>query len=190
VGVISKEDAIAYGLSGPNLRSSGVDHDLRKKHPYLDYQNYDFDVPIGTNGDVYDRYLIRVEEIRQSVKILRQLADKCPTSGPTWVDDKRVRIPAKERVHNSMEALIHHFKFFMEGFDMPPGEAYSQTEGPNGEVGFYIISRGGPKAARMRIRAPSFYMFQGVDEMIKGQMIGDLVAAVGSVNIIAGELDR
>jgi len=128
-------------------------------------------------------------EIFESVRILRQIVDKMP-KGPIWADDKRVRIPEKERVYNSMESLIHHFKFFMEGFDVPEGEAYCPMEGPNGEMGFYAISRGGPKAYRLRIRAPSFFMFQPVDEMIKGENIADVIAVIGSVNIIAGELDR
>jgi len=192
VAVFTKEQAMAYSFTGPCARASNINIDLRRDQPNpgLKYDVVDFDIPIGTNGDVYDRYLIRVAEIKESVKILRQLADRCPTSGPVWVEDKRVKIPSKERVHHSMEALIHHFKFFMEGFDVPAGEAYTATEGPNGEVGFYVISRGGPKAARMRIRSPSFYMFQSLDEMVEGEMIGDLVAAMGSVNIIAGELDR
>jgi NADH:ubiquinone oxidoreductase subunit D len=131
-----------------------------------------------------------MEEVRQSVKILRQLVRKCPTKGPIWCDDKRVVIPEKERVYNSMEAMIHHFKFFMEGFKVPPGEAYTAIEGPNGEFGFYVVSRGGTNPWRLRVRAPSFYMYQGLDPMVKGQKIADLVAALGSINIIAGELDR
>ncbi len=192
VGVFTREQAMSYSFTGPCARASNINVDLRRDQPEpgLKYDVVDFDVPLGTNGDVYDRYLIRVAEVKESVKILRQLADRCPTSGPIWVDDKRIRIPDKTRVHNSMESLIHHFKFFMEGFNVPPGEAYTCLEGPNGEVGFYLISRGGPEAWRLRIRSPSFYLFQSLDEMIKGKMIGDLVSALGSINIIAGELDR
>ncbi len=192
VGVFTREQALAYSFTGPCARASNINIDLRRDQPepLLKYDEVEFDVPVATNGDVYDRYLIRIEEMRQSIRILKQLAAKCPTTGPIWVDDKRVVIPEKERVYNSMEAMIHHFKFFMEGFDAPPGEVYSQVEGPNGELGFYVVSRGGPNPYRMRVRAPSFYMYQSLDTMIKGQKLADLVAALGSINIIAGELDR
>ncbi|MGE4232095.1 MAG: NADH dehydrogenase (quinone) subunit D [Bacteriovoracia bacterium] len=192
VGAFTKQQALDYSFTGPCARASNINIDLRRDEPnnLLKYDEVAFDVPLGQNGDVYDRYLVRMEEIRQSVRILRQLADKTPTSGPIWCDDKRVVIPPKERVYNSMEALIHHFKFFMEGFDAPPGEAYSAIEGPNGEIGFYIVSKGGPQPWRTRVRAPSFYMYQGLDPMIKNQKIADMVAALGSINIIAGELDR
>lgn len=192
VGAFTREQALSYSFTGPCARASNINVDLRRDQPNpgLIYKGIEFDVPLSTNGDVYDRYLIRIQEVKESVRILRQLVDKCPTTGPIWADDKRVRIPEKSRVHNSMEAMIHHFKFFMEGFDVPPGEAYTCTEGPNGEIGFYIKSTGGPKPTRLRIRAPSFFLYQGLDEMVQGEMIGDLVAAMGSVNIIAGELDR
>lgn len=192
VGVFSKEQALAYSFTGPCARASNINIDLRRDmpDPLLKYDAVEFDVPIGKNGDVYDRYLIRMEEMRQSVRILRQLADKCPKTGPIWVDDKRVVIPPKDRVYNSMESMIHHFKFFMEGFNVPPGEAYSAIEGPNGEIGFYIVSKGGPQPWRTRVRAPSFWMYQSLDPMIQGEKIADLVAALGSINIIAGELDR
>jgi NADH-quinone oxidoreductase subunit D len=189
IGVFSKEDALRYSMTGPCLRASNVNWDLRRDMPYLAYRNVEFDVPVAKGGDVYDRYLVRMAEMHESVRILRQLIEKMP-EGPIWADDKRVRIPAKDRVATSMESLIHHFKFFMEGFDVPAGEAYCPMEGPNGEVGFYIVSKGGPKAYRLRIRAPSFFMFQPVPEMSKGQKIADLVSIIGSVNIIAGELDR
>lgn len=192
VGVFSREQALGYSFTGPCARASNLNIDLRRDQPepLLKYDEVEFEVPLGKNGDVYDRYLVRVEEIRQSVRILRQLSEKCPKTGPIWVDDKRVRIPDKSRVHSSMEALIHHFKFFMEGFDAPDGEAYSAIEGPNGEIGFYVVSKGGPKPWRMRVRAPSFYMYQALDPMIQGQKIADMVASLGSINIIAGELDR
>jgi NADH dehydrogenase I D subunit len=192
VGKFTKEQAMSYSFTGPCARASNINIDLRRDEPepMLKYGEVDFDVPLGSNGDVYDRYLVRMEEVRQSVRILRQLSRKCPTKGPIWCDDKRVVIPEKERVYNSMEAMIHHFKFFMEGFKVPPGEAYTAIEGPNGEFGFYVVSRGGVMPWRMRVRAPSFYMYQGLDPMIKGQKIADLVAALGSINIIAGELDR
>lgn len=192
IGAFSKEKAMAYAFTGPCARASGINIDLRRDQPEpgLVYDQVEFEVPLGTNGDVYDRYLVRIEEVRQSVRILRQLADKCPTSGPIWCNDKRVAIPDKSRVHSSMEALIHHFKFFMEGFDVPAGEAYTALEGPNGELGYYIVSRGGPMPWRLRVRAPSFYMYQSLDPMIKDTKIADLVASLGSINIIAGELDR
>jgi NADH dehydrogenase I D subunit len=189
VGVISKEDALKYSITGPCLRASGVDVDLRRDRPYYFYNEVDFDVVVGSNGDVYDRYLIRLEEMRQSVRILSQCIKRLP-NGPLWVDDKRVRIPDKLDVYTKMEVLIHHFKFFMEGIQVPKGEAYTCVEGPNGELGFYIVSRGGPKAWRMRIKSPSFMLFQAFENSVKGGKIPDAVAHLGSVNIIAGELDR
>jgi NADH dehydrogenase I D subunit len=189
VGVISKEDALKYSITGPCLRASGVDHDLRRDRPYYIYPDLDFDVVVGSNGDVYDRYLIRLEEMRQSIRILKQVNDRMP-SGPLWTADKRVQIPEKMDVYSKMEVLIHHFKIFMEGIDVPKGEAYSCVEGPNGELGFYIVSRGGPKAWRMRVKSPSFMLFQAFEASVKGGKIPDAVAHLGSVNIIAGELDR
>lgn len=192
VGVFTKEQALSYSFTGPCARASNINIDLRRDQPEssLKYDAVEFEIPLGKNGDVYDRYLVRMEEIRQSLRILKQLAEKTPTTGPIWTEDKRVVIPDKQRVYNSMEAMIHHFKFFMEGFDVPAGEAYTAVEGPNGEIGFYIISKGGPQPWRTRVRAPSFYLYQSLDPMIKGQKIADLVAALGSINIIAGELDR
>ncbi len=189
VGVVSKEDALKYSITGPCLRASGVDHDLRRDRPYYIYPELDFDVVVGSNGDVYDRYLVRLEEMRQSVRILQQVNDKMP-NGPLWVNDKRVQIPEKLDVYNKMEVLIHHFKIFMEGIDVPKGEAFTCVEGPNGELGFYIVSRGGPKAWRMRVKSPSFMLFQNFEASVKGGKIPDAVAHLGSVNIIAGELDR
>ena len=189
VGIISKEDALKYSITGPCLRASGVDHDLRRDRPYYVYPELDFDVVVGSNGDVYDRYLIRLEEIRQSVRILKQCNDRMP-KGPLWVNDKRVQIPDKMDVYTKMEVMIHHFKIFMEGIDVPKGEAFTCVEGPNGELGFYIVSRGGPKAWRMRVKSPSFMLFQSFEASVKGGKIPDAVAHLGSVNIIAGELDR
>lgn len=189
VGKLTREEALKFSITGPCLRASGVDMDLRRDRPYYGYGEVDFDVVVGSNGDVYDRYLVRLEEMRQSCRILRQCLKKIP-GGPIWVDDKRVRIPEKKDVYEKMEVLIHHFKIFMEGIDVPPGEGYSCVEGPNGELGFYIVSRGGPKAWRMRIKSPSFMLFQSFEHMIKGDKIPDAVASLGSVNIIAGELDR
>ena len=153
IGVITKEQAIAFGITGPNLRGSGVDHDLRKKHPYLDYEKYDFEVPIGTVGDCYDRYLVRLEEIRQSVRILEQVLDNLP-AGPINVVDGKNILPPKQAVLMKMEELIHHFILVTEGIDAPPGEVYFGAENPKGELGFYINSRGGGVPHRMKIRAP------------------------------------
>lgn len=189
VGIISKEDALSFSVTGPSLRASGIDHDLRRDRPYYAYNEVDFDVVVGSHGDVYDRYLVRMEEMRQSVRILKQCLKRIPL-GPLWVEDRRVQIPNKIDVYTKMEVLIHHFKIFMEGIDVPKGEAFTCTEGPNGEVGFYVVSRGGPKAWRMRIKSPSFMMFQAFEGTIVGGKISDAVAHLGSVNIIAGELDR
>jgi NADH:ubiquinone oxidoreductase subunit D len=189
VGKLSAAEAIAFSLSGPCLRASGVDLDLRRDRPYYFYNDVKFDVVVANNGDVYDRYLVRMEELRQSVKILKQCHDRIQP-GPIWVEDRRVRIPDKIDVYTKMEVLIHHFKIFMEGIDVPPGESYTAVEGPNGELGFYIVSRGGPKAWRMRVRSPSFYLFQSFEKQIIGEKIPDAVSILGSVNIIAGELDR
>jgi len=189
VGVLSKEDALKYSVTGPCLRASGIDADLRRDRPYYGYSDVDFDVVVASNGDVYDRYLLRMEEMRQSVKILKQCISKLP-NGPIWVDDHRVKIPEKIDVYTKMEVLIHHFKIFMEGINVPKGEAYTTVEGPNGELGFYVVSRGGPKAWRMRVKSPSFVLFQSFEKQIKGVKIPDAVSVLGSVNIIAGELDR
>lgn len=189
VCVFDKEACLAYSYSGPNARAAGIDIDLRRDQPVMFYKDVEFDVPVGKNGDVFDRYVVRVEEIRQSLNIIAQCCDKI-RKGPIWSEDKRVRIPDKDVVHNTMEGLIHHFKFFMTGFDVPAGEAYTSFEAANGELAFYIVSKGGPRAHRMRIRGPSFWHFQGLDPMIRGQKIADVVAGLGSINIIAGELDR
>lgn len=191
VGVarFSKEDCLKYSFTGPCARAAGIDIDLRRDAPYMFYDKVEFDVPIAQNGDVFDRYLVRMEEIRQSLNIIQQCAERMKP-GPVWADDKRTRIPDKEVVHNTMEGLIHHFKFFMTGFDVPEGEAYTTVEAANGELGFYICSKGGPKAHRMRIRGPSVYHFQALSPMSQGGLIADMVAALGSINIIAGELDR
>lgn len=189
VGVFNREQCLQYSYTGPNARAAGINVDLRRDQPCLYYNDVEFDVAVGKSGDVFDRYAVRIEEIRQSLSILTQCADRIK-NGPIWAEDKRTRIPDKEVVFNTMEGLIHHFKFFMAGFSVPEGEAYTPFEGGNGEIGFYIISKGQSSAHRMRIRGPSFWHYQGLDPMIEGKMIGDLVAALGSINIIAGELDR
>ena len=189
VGVFNRENCLRYSYSGPNARAAGIDLDLRRDQPCLFYKDVEFDVPVAQNGDVFDRYMVRLSEIRQSLNILSQCADKM-RKGPIWSEDKRVRIPDKAVVHNTMEGMIHHFKFFMTGFDVPEGEAYTQFEAANGELGFYIVSKGAPRAHRMRIRGPSVWHFQGLTPMVEGEKIADMVAALGSFNIIAGELDR
>ena len=189
IGVFNKEQCLKYSYSGPNARAAGIDLDLRRDQPNMFYKDVEFDVPVAQNGDVFDRYLVRLAEVRQSLNILNQIADKIK-KGPIWAEDKRVRIPEKEVVYNTMEGLIHHFKFFMTGFSVPEGEAYTQFEGANGELGFYIVSKGSPRAHRMRIRGPSFWHYQGLSPMVAGEKIADMVAGLGSINVIAGELDR
>ena len=191
VGVISGEDAISYGLTGPCLRASGVEHDLRKTEPYSSYEDFDFDVPVGDNGDVYDRYLVRMEEMVQSCHIVRQAMDNLP-EGPVNVPDNKIILPDKKDAYGHIEGLIHHFKIIMDGHGVQPprGEIYSATESPNGELGFYIVSDGSGTAYRIRIRPPSLLQYQVVPHMIEGGMVSDVVAVLGSLNIIAGELDR
>jgi NADH-quinone oxidoreductase subunit D len=189
IGVISKESAIAYALSGPNLRGSGIEHDLRRKHPYLDYEQYDFDVVIGTAGDCYDRYLVRIEEMRQSVRILRQVIDKLP-GGPINVADWKNMVPPKSRVMTKMEELIHHFIVVTEGLDAPPGEVYFAAENPKGELGFYVNSRGGGVPYRLKIRAPSFVNLSILPELLPGCMVSDVPAVLGSLDFVMGECDR
>jgi NADH-quinone oxidoreductase subunit D len=189
VGVISKEQAIAYALSGPNLRGSGIQHDLRRKHPYLDYAQYDFDVVIGSVGDCYDRYLVRIEEMRQSVRILRQVIDKLP-GGPINVADWKNMVPPKSRVMTKMEELIHHFIVVTEGLDAPPGEIYFAAENPKGELGFYINSKGGGVPYRLKIRAPSFVNLSILPELLPGCMVSDVPAVLGSLDFVMGECDR
>ena len=189
VGVIPKERAIAYALSGPNLRASGVEHDLRRKHPYLDYEQYDFDVVIGSAGDCYDRYLVRVEEMRQSAKILRQVIDRLP-SGPINVADWKNMTPPKSHVMTKMEELIHHFIVVTEGLDAPPGEIYFAAENPKGELGFYINSKGGGVPHRLKIRAPSFVNLSILPEVLPGRMVSDVPAVLGSLDFVMGECDR
>lgn len=189
VGVITKEDAIAYGISGPNLRGSGVEHDLRRAHPYLDYEKYDFEIPIGTVGDSYDRYLVRMEEIRQSLRILEQVIDKLPSGPINYVDPKQT-LPVKEEVLTKMEELIHHFILVTEGVDAPPGEVYFGAENPKGELGFYINSKGGGVPYRLKIRAPSFVNLSILPKILPGHMVSDVVTVLGSVDFVMGECDR
>ncbi len=189
LGVISKEEAIAYGLSGPNLRGSGVDHDLRKVHPYLGYEQYEFDIPIGTTGDCYDRYLVRMEEMRQSVRILQQVLATLP-GGPINVGDPKNVLPKKEGVLMKMEELIHHFIVATQGVDAPAGEVYFGAENPKGELGFYICSKGGGVPYRLKIRAPSFVNLSILSKLLPGHMVSDVPAILGSFDFVMGECDR
>jgi NADH-quinone oxidoreductase subunit D len=189
IGVISKEDAISYGLTGPNLRGSGVEHDLRKAKPYLDYDKYEFDVPIGTKGDCYDRYLVRMEEMRQSVRILKQVFANLP-EGPINVADAKGLLPKKEKVLMKMEELIHHFIIATQGIDAPAGEVYFAAENPKGELGFYINSTGGGVPHRLKIRAPSFLNLSIISKLIPGHMLSDIPAVLGSLDFVMGECDR
>ena len=189
VGAITAEEAINWGYTGPCLRAAGVPQDLRKAQPYLGYETYEFDVPVGTTGDVLDRYLVRVEEMRQSLRIIRQVLDRLEP-GPIIVDDYKVALPPKEKVYTRMESLIHHFKLIMHGIEMPVGEVYSATEGANGELGFYIVSDGGKNPYRIRVRPPCLPIFSSFETQVKGCLIADAVAVLGAMNVIAGELDR
>ena len=189
VGFITKEQAIGFGLTGPNLRGSGVDYDVRKNHPYLDYQSYDFEVAVGTVGDCYDRYLVRLEEMRQSVRILEQALDRMP-DGPINVVDGKNILPPKQAVLMKMEELIHHFIVVTEGIDAPAGEIYFGAENPKGELGFYINSKGGGVPHRLKIRAPSFVNLSILPTILPGHMMSDVVSILGSLDFVMGECDR
>ena len=189
IGFISKDDAIGYGLTGPNLRGSGIDFDMRKNHPYLGYEKYDFDIPVGKVGDCYDRYLVRMEEMRQSVNILRQVCQKMP-KGPVNITDPKATLPDKERVLMSMEELIHHFIVATQGIDAPEGEIYFSAENPKGELGFYINSKGGGVPHRLKIRSPSFVNLSILPKLLPGHMISDVVSILGSLDFVMGECDR
>ena len=189
VGALGKEDALSYGWVGPCLRASGVAYDVRKDHPYSGYDQYDFDVPVGTVGDCYDRYLVRMEEIRQSLRIIEQAVAKLP-GGPFIVDDKRVALPPKSDVYSNIEALMNHFKLVYERILPPAGEVYAYTEAANGELGYYIVSDGKKYPWRVKVRPPSFNIYEAYPQMIKGGLLADAVAIIGGLNIIAGELDR
>jgi NADH-quinone oxidoreductase subunit D len=191
IGVVSRERALALGFTGAMLRGSGVEWDLRKKQPYEVYDRMEFDIPVGVNGDCYDRYLVRVEEMRQSNRIVRQCVDwlrKNP--GPVMVDSYKVAPPARVAMKSNMEELIHHFKLFTEGMHVPPGEIYAAVEAPKGEFGIYMISDGANKPYRVKIRAPGFVHLSALDEMSRGHMIADVVAIIGSQDIVFGEVDR
>jgi NADH-quinone oxidoreductase subunit D len=189
VSVLKAEDAIAYGTSGPVLRGSGVVWDTRKAFPYSGYEQFDFDIPVGTNGDVYDRYLVRMLEMEQSLRIVNQALEGIPP-GPYRVQDPKIAPPPKWQITGSMEALIHHFKLYTEGYRPPKGEVFVRTESPKGELGFYIVSDGTAKPYRMHVRAPSFANLEALPLMIEGSLLSDVVAAIGSIDIVLGEVDR
>jgi NADH-quinone oxidoreductase subunit D len=189
IGVLTADEAINYSLSGPMLRASGVPWDLRKDRPYLDYETYEFAVPVGEHGDVYDRYLVRLEECYQSNRILRQALDRLP-DGPINVDDPRLILPPKSRAMSDMEAMIFHFKQVMEGVKAPVGEAYVGIENPKGELGNYFVSDGTAKPVRWRIRPPSFINLAAISKMAEGHLLSDLIAINASVDIVMGEVDR
>ncbi len=189
VGVITRDEAIDFGLTGPNLRGSNIEYDLRKAHPYLVYDQLDFDIPYGEVGDCYDRYLIRMEEMRQSVRILDQCIAKLP-NGPVNLDDGKIVLPHKQKVLSSMEELIHQFMLVTQGQNAPAGEVYFGAENPKGELGFYIFSKGGGVPHRMKIRAPSFVNLSILSHMLPGHMMSDIVAILGSLDFVMGECDR
>ncbi len=189
IGIVSKEEALNWGFTGPMLRGSGIAWDLRKSQPYAIYEKFNFDVPIGKNGDCFDRYLVRVEEMRQSLKIIKQVLEQI-TGGDFIINDSRLRPPNRTEMKHSMESLINHFKIFTEGIRVPAGEIYSTVEAPKGEFGVYLISDGTNKPYRCKIRAPGFAHLQGLDFMTKGHMLADLVACIATLDIVFGEIDR
>ncbi len=189
VGKISVQDALSYSLTGPLLRACGVPYDVRKAHPYLIYDRLEFDVPVGSEGDNFDRFMVRFAEIRESMKIVEQAVRELP-QGPIIVDDPRIALPPKERVYGSIEGLMNHFKLIMEGVKVPPGETYHAVEGANGELGFYIVSDGSGRPYRVRVRPPCFFGMAALGQMLIGHMIPDIITTFGMINMIGGECDR
>ena len=189
IGIVSKQEALDWGFTGPNLRASGFAWDLRKAEPYDSYEEIDFDIPIGKHGDCYDRYIVRIAEMRESLRIINQCLEKMP-DGPVKVQDHKINPPPRGDMKGSMEALIHHFKLYTEGYHVPRGEAYAVVEAPKGEFGVYLISDGSNKPYRCRIRAPGFVHMQGMDFMLRGHMLADVPAVLGSIDIVFGEVDR
>jgi NADH-quinone oxidoreductase subunit D len=190
VGVISKADAVAYGLVGPIARAAGVDYDVRRYFPYMGYDTYDFAVPTQSRGDAYSRYLVRVAEMKESVKICWQALERITPTGPFAIDDPRITPPPKDRVYTEMEALIQHFLIYSQGFTVPSGEAYVPVEGPRGEQGFYIVSDGTNRPWRVKSRAPSLLACQALEPMIVGGLIADVIAVIGSIDVVMGDVDR
>lgn len=189
VGVVSAEDALAWGFSGPMLRGSGVAWDLRKSQPYEIYDELEFDIPVGKNGDCYDRYLIRMEEMRQSVRIIKQCLERMP-EGPVMVDDPKIAPPKRGDMKESMEAMINHFKLYTEGYHVPEGDTYTAVEAPKGEFGVYLVADGTNRPYRCKIRAPGFAHLQGLDMLSKGHMLADVSAIIGTLDVVFGEIDR
>ena len=189
IWTISAEDALAYGMSGPSLRGSGVAYDLRKAQPYSSYDHFDFDIPVGHNGDVYDRYLCRMREMRESLRIIEQALENLP-SGPVNTLDRKVAPPPRNEINTSMESLIRHFKLVTEGFHVPRGQVYQAVESPRGELGFYMVSDGSNRPYRVKVRAPSFSNLSAFPYMVKGGLIADVVAVIGSIDIVLGDVDR
>jgi NADH-quinone oxidoreductase subunit D len=191
IGVVSPEQALAWGMSGPMLRGSGIEWDLRRKQPYAAYDKFDFQIPIGKNGDCYDRYLVRVEEMRQSNRIMKQcVAWLRSNPGPVMVQNYKVAPPKREEMKQDMEALIHHFKLFTEGYSVPSGEVYAAVEAPKGEFAAYIIADGANKPFRLKLRAPGFAHLSAMDEIVRGHMLPDVVALIGTFDVVFGEIDR
>jgi len=190
IGVMPKEDALALGWTGVVLRATGVPYDIRRAHPYLVYDRMEFDVPVGTTGDNYDRFMCRQEEIRQAARIIEQALDQMPDEGPVNIQDARIILPPKDEVYTTIEGTIQHFKIVMEGIKVPAGECYSYTEAGNGELGFYLVSDGSGTPYRVRIRPPCFATTAGLEQLITGLMIPDVVPTFGSLNMIGGECDH
>jgi NADH-quinone oxidoreductase subunit D len=189
IGVIGAEEAVNYGFTGPNLRASGVDYDVRKDQPYYDYETYDFEVPIGEHGDCYDRYLVRMEEMEQSIGILRQAIERLP-DGPMDVEDPRITLPTKTDAMSDMESMIHHFKLITEGIPVPSGDCYLPVEASKGELGMYLVSNGGGKPVRWRVRPPSFVNISVLPKLARGHLVSDLIMINASLDIVLGEIDR
>ena len=191
IGIVSPERAIALGFTGPMLRGSGIEWDIRRKEPYEVYDQLNFKIPIGVNGDCYDRYLVRVEEMRQSNSIIKQcIAWLRDNPGPVIIDDNKLTTPKRSLMKHDMEALIYHFKLFSEGYTVPEGETYTSIEHPKGEFGVYIVSDGANKPYRLKIRTPSFVHLSAINEMVKGHMVADVVSVIGTLDIVFGEIDR
>jgi NADH-quinone oxidoreductase subunit D len=190
VGYLDPEDAVAVGVSGPSLRGSGISYDVRKAFPYSSYEEFDFDVAVRDGGDCYARYLVRLQEMRESLKIVRQALDRVSDEGPFRAESPGIVPPSREEMKTSIEGLIYHFKIYTEGFAPPPGEVYTVIESPRGELGFYIASDGSAKPFRLKMRTPSFVNLQALREMIEGRLIADVVACIGTIDIVLGEVDR
>jgi NADH-quinone oxidoreductase subunit D len=190
VAVLTQEQALALSVTGPCLRATGIPLDLRKVQPYCFYDEFEFDVPVRYNGDAYDRFWVRVEEMDQSVRIIRQVLPKIEPKGPYMTSDRKVALPPRDEIYGNMEALIHQFKLVTQGFPVPKGEVYQAVEGPKGEMGFYIVSDGGPKPYRWRARTPSFYNLQSLPTMVRGGLVADVIVAIGSIDIVLGDVDK